>query len=290
MKKLLLAVPLLLLAACHPLQKIDLEPTHPGYLLTSYIVNQHLVAMDPFSVAERFNVLMTECNWDLPSADPAVKSGLFGNTVINDLGNGVYQLVFSGSVASGDDMRQGNIVLSTGGVSMSIPGTVWTVRTVSESGYILSWGSSLINIFPGTYSIRCSDNNEWTIEVNNLVSSIQGQTAVSEDMSWKSVTVIQQISGDQSYASYKDATYQMTLSVERAMTMYYIDDVSASTSVPLKYNPRVCGKKIVGDGQMTCWVTDYLDTSRASATWLGTSFTDCNPKIRIVYQGYQKDW
>lgn len=295
MKKiLLLATTVLLLGACKGWVDDgagDVDETVLGYNLMYYNTAQHELAMDPYRIAERLNVYLTECSWDLNSVQTTMHTALFGGATVTDGSNGVYTITYHSSTALSDEIREGVVVVTTGGVSLSDPGASWTVSTTNEEGYSLGSAQSIIKVNPGSYTVSCLAANKWSVAVAGLVSSAydaEAEQTIKSD--WTSIITIEQSEGDQTYDSWQGATYIVSITVDGAVMMFDTRKVSINTTTPIKYNPRVCGRKIVGDGEMTIWFTEYMSTSYTKATWLGTSITHCNPLIKILYNGKEKEY
>lgn len=289
-KLLLLTASVFLLGACNWGDDVEIDETADGYELQAYAFIQHEVAMDPYRIAERLNVLLTECNWNLESADTYTRAAIFGGTDITHAGSGVYLLTFSSYVADNDDMREGSVIINTGGKLLSEPGANWTVSTPTEDGYSLGRGSYIYKVYPGTYTINCSTLNKWGISVSGLVSETTGSSALGVKSEWNTGIVIEQNEGDQSYSSWRSATYLVTVTVDGARSMFSNYSMGISTATPLKYNPRVCGRNIIGDGAANCWLSDNMESTYTKVTWMGTSLTSCNPKIKIWYKGHENEY
>lgn len=285
-KVILLGVMAIVISSCVKLQpKPEEDPTYDGYLQTTGVVNQSIVALDAFNVAFRLNVLMNEGNGDITAAPESAKNTLLGSlTTIEKTDAGLYTIKCNGVMGSKDYMRSGTIYIETGNKSLSTPGNQWVIYTKEEFPYIMTSGRTKMQIDLGSYTVSNTQVNAWEIVIGGFVSKMGNDM----DALWNStVKIEQEMSKGQTLADIGQSIYSMFITVTNSETMYYGNKFDASTVKPLKINP-VCMKNsastvIVGDGQMRVWEPSEMMLTLSDCVWLGTTIDDCEPKMQVTY-------
>ena len=91
--------------------------TSTGYIIYSSAAKQTLVALDPFNVAFRLNILIAEGDGDFNAAPGEIRQKMFstGTVISYDETRANYKLVFNSGSISGDYPRKGTITISTNG-------------------------------------------------------------------------------------------------------------------------------------------------------------------------------
>jgi hypothetical protein len=189
------AVALFLLAlSCS--KSTDPKPADPfaNYLVEYQKISLHnTVAMDPFQVAHRLNLYLNNGNTD------ALQKELFPEAkVVVEPGNRYIIRYRPKTAPANDYLRQGDLIVSTGGKSLSEPGTIWQVSTDPDSLYCLNmgdYGTIGLQPEPNGYTIEARSTNSWSIRANELtlMSTYTAQTAV-----WNVDATVTQVQGGES--------------------------------------------------------------------------------------------
>ena len=104
-------------SSCLKNDKFERDMTSTGYIIYSSAAKQTLVALDPFNVAFRLNILIAEGDGDFNAAPGEIRQKMFstGTVISYDETRANYKLVFNSGSISGDYPRKGTITISTNG-------------------------------------------------------------------------------------------------------------------------------------------------------------------------------
>ena len=104
-------------SSCLKNDKFERDMTSTGYIIYSSAAKQTLVALDPFNVAFRLNILIAEGDGDFNAAPGEIRQKMFstGTVISYDETCPNYKLVFNSGSISGDYPRKGTITISTNG-------------------------------------------------------------------------------------------------------------------------------------------------------------------------------
>ena len=115
-------------SSCLKNDKFERDMTSTGYIIYSSAAKQTLVALDPFNVAFRLNILIAEGDGDFNAAPGEIRQKMFstGTVISYDETRANYKLVFNSGSISGSSG-------TSSGVSGPAPGT----PTPNASKYLI---------------------------------------------------------------------------------------------------------------------------------------------------------
>lgn len=264
------------------------------YYLNHAIMNQHIVALDPFNVALRLNALLIESEGDY--TDQTLITKLFGDksTVSYDETDGIYSIYFDGS-ATTDLARTGITIINTNGYANLMEANAsWDIKTIASSQYKLTTddGGIIVNIPEGTSSAYTVSNSgtRWTVRMRNFQSYYYSYSSEKSDWTGTYTIVPDTFSG--SSEILKDTKFYIDVDVESSVAMRSRDEVNVSTENPIRFNP-VCGVRALAPGgtmKVILASGSMLDpTSYYTATWL-TSISGCLPPLLLSYNGITQEF
>lgn len=206
--------------------------TIPGKLIYSNADLQHKLALDPFDMVFRFNVLLTEASQMDPEPasleDVYVSSGgeevqlariLFQNATFVNGEQGSYQIVFTGSLQN-TYTRDGIITVNTGGKLLhELSGEdAWTIslkgKNYSTFRYLVKLnegGSAERNVTDGSFGIFAGgEPNSWDIKISEYAITDSRYTAGASK--WSGEYKLTQTVGKEllTFKNARESTYEFT--------------------------------------------------------------------------------
>lgn len=302
-KLLVLAGCIAIFSSCLKNDYYERTQTAMGYNIYVSVRKQNVMTMDPFNVAFRLNTLIVEGDGDPNQAPDSVKRLLCTaeTTIAYDEANGTYTLTYTGSPTEGDTdnkdfVRKGTICIKTNGYpTLGTPSAQWEIDFNTAPTYSVFSNGDEIKLAASSYIINNTGDNSWTAYASQFASSIPNTSAdgISDyKSSWNGSFTITQSTGTQRLADIQNTLFTIN-STNSGKTMYYpLDDMTASTPTPFKYNPQCSIFVPVGDGKMIIFLSEDANLENyTEAELLGGSETNvCNPKTRISYGGYVTEY
>ena len=248
-------------SSCLKNDKFERDMTSTGYIIYSSAAKQTLVALDPFNVAFRLNILIAEGDGDFNAAPGEIRQKMFstGTVISYDETRANYKLVFNSGSISGDYPRKGTITISTNGYgSLAEAGARWDIY-LSDS-YAMFSDSKAIYTSSGTYSVTNSGDNTWQVSIQQLVSVlpdagiVEGSdgSEIEFESDWTASYTIKQETGTQKLTDVRNSIFTVSTNVLNGKTMYLpADQLNVSTPKPFQFNPACSASAPVGNGLMT---------------------------------------
>lgn len=303
-KLLLLAGCMAIFSSCLKNDYFERTQTAMGYNIYVSVRKQNVMTMDPFNVAFRLNTLIEEGNGDPNQAPDSIKRLLCTaeTTIAFDEATGTYTLTYTGSPTEGDTdnkdfIRKGTICIKTNGyTTLGSPSAQWEIDFNTAPTYSIFSNGDEIKLTASSYTINNTGDNSWSVYVSQFVSSVPSTssdgTTVDYKSNWNGSYQISQSAGTQKLSDIQNTIFTINSS-NNGTTMYYpIDDMTASTPTPFKYNPLCSIFVPVGDGRMIIFLSNDANLENyTEAQLLGGSETHvCNPKTQISYDGYVTEY
>ena len=290
-------------SSCLKNDKFERDMTSTGYIIYSSAAKQTLVALDPFNVAFRLNILIAEGDGDFNAAPGEIRQRMFstGTVISYDETRANYKLVFNSGSISGDYPRKGTITISTNGYgSLAEAGARWDIY-LSDS-YAMFSDSKAIYTSSSTYSVTNSGDNTWQVSIQQLVSVlpdagiVEGSdgSEIKFESDWTASYTIKQEKGTQKLTDVRNSIFTISTSVLNGKTMYLpADQLNVSTPKPVQFNPACSASAPVGNGLMTISLAndDEMMSNYTTAEVMGgDQLNTCFPKIKISYGGYTTEY